>query len=167
MSTLADSTTREVHITRDFKAPRHLVFKAWSDAVGMTKWYAPNGCSIAFKHYEFRPGGRIHSCITTPDGHECWCIGDFREIREPERIVYTMAIGDKDGNAADPKLIGMDPEWPAETLVTVTLTESHGTTTLTLHQTVSEALAKRTGAHPSWLQMLDRLAGQLAAASPL
>ena len=56
----------------------------------------------------------------------------------------------------------MDPEWPRETVVTVTFAERDGRTTVTLHQTVSEALAKRTGAHPSWIQMMGRLAEDLA-----
>jgi hypothetical protein len=42
--------------------------------------------------------------------------------------------------------------------VTVTLAEVRGATLLTLEQNVPESLAKHTGAHPSWLQMLDRLA---------
>lgn len=56
----------------------------------------------------------------------------------------------------------MDPDWPAETVVTVTFTEQHGKTSLTLHQTVDKSLAKRTGAYPSWLNMLDNLANLLA-----
>jgi hypothetical protein len=46
-------------------------------------------------------------------------------------------------------------------VVTVTFEDAGGKTRLTLHQTVSEVVAKRTGAHPSWLAMLDRLAEQL------
>ena len=60
-----------------------------------------------------------------------------------------------------PAAVGMDPDWPLETVVTVTLIPKDGRTMLTLHQTVSESLAKRTGAHPGWLEMLDRLAGEL------
>jgi hypothetical protein len=56
----------------------------------------------------------------------------------------------------------MDPDWPAETVLTVTFAELAGKTRLTLQQTVLESLAKRTGAHPSWIQMLDRLAEDLA-----
>jgi hypothetical protein len=44
----------------------------------------------------------------------------------------------------------------------VTLEEVRGGTKLTLEQTVSEALARHTGAHPSWLEMLDRLAAMIA-----
>jgi uncharacterized protein YndB with AHSA1/START domain len=151
----------EVHITREFDAPRELVFKAWTDAEHMTRWYAPHGCSITFRACEFRVGGAIHSCIKTPDGHNCWCKGVYRNIVASERIEYTMAVADANGNSLTPIEAGMDPDWPAETLVTVTF-EPRGAkgekTLLTLHQTVSETLAKKTGAHPSWLQMLDRLA---------
>jgi hypothetical protein len=49
-------------------------------------------------------------------------------------------------------------------VVTVTLEEEQGQTRLTLQQTVSEALAKRTGAYPSWLQMFERLDAEIATA---
>jgi hypothetical protein len=41
--------------------------------------------------------------------------------------------------------------------VTVTFVEQHGRTTMTLQQTAPESVAKRTGAYPSWLEMLDRM----------
>ena len=61
----------------------------------------------------------------------------------------------------------MDPDWPLETVVTVTFVPKGSRTVLTLHQTVSESLAKRTGAHPSWLQMFDRLAALVASGRAL
>jgi uncharacterized protein YndB with AHSA1/START domain len=81
----------------------------------------------------------------------------------PERIVFSMCIADEQGNTLGPVEAGMDPDWPRETTVTVTFAEQQGKTRLTLHQTVLESLARRTGAYPSWLNMLDRLAGLLAA----
>ena len=152
----------EVLITRTFDAPRELVFRAWTDPALLAAWYAPHGCSIAFRQLDVRAGGAFHSVIRTPDGKDCWCRGIYAELVEPERIVYTMAVADADGNLITPVEAGMDPEWPRETTVTVTFAEQDGRTTLTLHQTVSETIAKRTGAYPSWLQMLDRLEEQLA-----
>lgn len=152
----------EVLITRVFHAPRALVFKAWSDTAHLLRWFAPNGCSIEYRQFEFRSGGKYLSCIHTPNGHQCWCAGDYREVVAPERIVMTMAVADASGNRVAPTAVGMDAEWPEETVLTVTFTEQDGKTTMTLRQTVSEALAKRTGAHPSWLQMFDRLAEELA-----
>ncbi|HTN76658.1 MAG TPA: SRPBCC domain-containing protein [Pirellulaceae bacterium] len=150
-----------VVITRLFNAPRELVFQAWTDPEQLLRWYAPPGCTIRFRTLDVRPGGAYHSCIQTPDGHHCWCSGSYREIVAPERIVYSMAISDEHGHLLTATEAGMDPAWPRETMVTVTFADRGGRTELTLRQTVLESLAKRTGAHPSWLLMLDRLEEQL------
>ena len=157
LSPAKESTSKEVLITRVFNASREVVFKAWSSVDALTHWFAPNDCTIEFKKFEFRVGGEFHHCIRNPHVHDCWCIGTFLEIIEPEKIIYNIAISDKDGNPAQPSDMGMDPEWPAETLVTVLFEDIDGKTKLTLQQAVETALAKRTGAYPSWLQMLDRL----------
>ena len=156
--TLAD---REVLITRTFEAPRDLVFQAWTDPRHLPNWFAPPGCAIEFRSLDVRAGGSFHSCIRTPDGSECWCLGSYREVLAPKVLVFTMGVADSEGNLIDPLAAGMDPEWPRETLVTVLFEEADGITTVTLHHTVSEALAKRTGAHPSSLLMFDRLADLL------
>ena len=156
---------REVLICREFDAPRELVFRAWTDPAHLRRWYAPNGCAVEFARIDVRPGGTFHSCIRSPDGHACWCVGEYREVVAPERLVLTLAVADAQGNRVDPAAAGMDPRWPRETVLTVTFEEAgEGRTRVTLHQTVSEALAKQTGAYPSWLQMLDRLVAHLAAA---
>lgn len=158
-----ESGERMVVITRSFDAPRELVFRAWTDPEQLTRWYAPTGCTIRFVAIDPRPGGAFHSCLRTPDGYECWCKGIYLEIVEPERIVYTLAVTDEHGASVEPSAVGMDPAWPRETVVTVTFSELGGGTKLTLHQTAPESLARRTGAHPSWIEMMDRLAENLAA----
>ena len=146
-----------VHISRIFDAPRELVFKAWTDPEQLLKWYAPTGCKITFPQIDIKPGGSFLSCIHIPDGKECWCKGTYQEVVFPERIVHTMRISDGLGNSISAIEAGMDPEWPEETVLTVTFEDLEGKTRLILHQTVSEALAKRTGAYPSWIIMFDRL----------
>lgn len=147
----------EVLIQRVIKAPRESVFNAWTQPALLLKWYAPTGCTISFPQIDVRPGGEYHSCIHIPAHKDCWCVGRYAEVVAHERIVFTMAVADEHGNRISATDAGMDPDWPAETTVTVTLEDADGHTRLTLHQTVSEALAKRTGAHPSWLIMLDGL----------
>jgi uncharacterized protein YndB with AHSA1/START domain len=71
---------QEVLITRTFDAPRELVFQAWSDPELLVRWFAPRGCTIQFRKLDLRQGGTFHSCICTPQGNECWCIGTYREI---------------------------------------------------------------------------------------
>jgi uncharacterized protein YndB with AHSA1/START domain len=153
---------RSVVITRVFDAPRELVFEAWTDPDHLMRWFAPQGCTVQFRAMDFRPGGAFHCVIRNPRVHDCWSRGVYHEIVVPERIVYSIATADENGDLAEPADVGMDPDWPRETTVTVTFAEEAGKTRLVLHQTVSESLAKRTGAHPSWIEMLDRLAEDLA-----
>ncbi|HKR33564.1 MAG TPA: SRPBCC domain-containing protein [Steroidobacteraceae bacterium] len=156
------SAAGAVRIERVFAAPRELVFEAWTKPEYLLQWYAPRGCTIRFEAIDVRPGGRFHSCIHNPAFGDCWCVGVYREIVRPERIVYTLATADSAGNEIEPAKAGHDPRWPRETLVTVTFEDVRGATKLTLEQNVLESLAKHTGAHPSWLEMLDRLAALVA-----
>ena len=73
------------------------------------------------------------------------------------KIVFTLINADEKGNPIDPADIGMDSDWPQRTLVTVTFIEEDGKTRMTLRQTVSQELAKKTGAYPSWLQMFNAM----------
>lgn len=157
-----DLTDGMVHISRTFYAPREVVFAAWSSAESLARWFAPNGCTIEIRRLDFQTGGSFLTCIRNPHYPECWCTGTYHEIIVPERIVYSMAICDESGARIDSNDAGKDAEWPAETIVIVEFAEEDGQTILTLHQNVLESLAIRTGAHPSWLQMLDRLAECLA-----
>lgn len=159
---VADRSADTIRIERVFAAPRELVFDAWTKAELLLQWYAPHGCTVHFASIDVRPGGRFHSCIRNPRFGDCWIVGVYREIVRPERIVYALATADSEGNEIEPAKAGHDPRWPRQTLVTVTLAQARGGTKLTLEQNVSEALAKHTGAHPSWLEMLDRLAEVIA-----
>ncbi|MBB5038159.1 SRPBCC family protein [Prosthecobacter dejongeii] len=160
----SNPTQGEIFISRHFQAPRELVWEAWTNRDHLTRWHAPEGCEIHFAKFDFRVGGGFHSRIRNPSFGDCWCLGTYLEIVPHERLVYTMAIADAQGNLVLPILAGHDPEWPAETTVTITLTSNvDNTTRLTLHQNVKESLARRTGAYPSWLSMLDRLAEDLVS----
>ncbi|HEY0983904.1 SRPBCC domain-containing protein [Schlesneria sp. DSM 10557] len=156
-----DLAVPQVLIVREFSAPRELVFEAWTSESQLCHWFAPSGCQIRYRKFDFREGGEYHSCILTPDGKECWCRGEYRKIQQPELIEFTMAVSNAAMQPVEPQDVGMDPQWPRETIVTVFLEEIPTGTRLTLRQTVDEALAKRTGAHPSWLSMFDRLAERL------
>ena len=117
----------------------------------------PQGCAVEFVKLDVRLGGSFHSCIRSPQGDECWCVGEYVELVKPERLAYTIALADKAGRRLPASTAGKDADWPSETTVTVTLDEVGDQTRLTLRQSVSEAVARRTGALPSWLQMFDRL----------
>ncbi|MES2679575.1 MAG: SRPBCC domain-containing protein [Bacteroidota bacterium] len=151
------ATKNEVLIRHLFNAPLEVVFNAWSDPVQLKQWFAPDGCSIHYKKLDLREGGTFHSCISNPVHGDCWCMGTYIEIIRDKKIVYSIAISNEREEIVNPTAAGMDPDWPGETLVTITFKAMGSATEVTLHQTVSETVAKRTGAHPSWVQMLERL----------
>ena len=149
--------SNEVFIEETFNASIEKVFSAWTDPEKLMKWYAPDGCTIHFSKIKIETGGQFHSCISNPQFGDCWCIGEYKEVLPNSKIVFTLINADENGNPTNPAEIGMDPDWPGATLVTVTLTEENGKTKLQLRQTVSLELAKKTGAYPSWLQMLNKM----------
>jgi uncharacterized protein YndB with AHSA1/START domain len=151
-------------IERVFDAPRELVFEAWTTPELLLAWFAPRGCTIRFASIDVRPGGRFHSCIHNPAFGECWCVGEYLEVVRPQRIVYSSALADRDGNRIDAAQAGHHADWPRETIVRVTFEEEGGRTRLQLRQNASLALAKQTGAYPSWLEMLDALERELRTA---
>ena len=150
-----------VRVEREIQAPPAMVFDAWTDPDQLTRWHAPRGCSIVFTGLDARPGGGFRSHLVTPDGHKCFVIGTYLEVDRPNRLVYRMEMADEHWQPAEPADLGMDQDWPRQTVVTVTFAEKDGGTLLTLQQTVAETLARQTGALPSWLVMLDQLAQQL------
>jgi uncharacterized protein YndB with AHSA1/START domain len=162
----AAATPRLVTISRVFDAPRERVFRMWSRPELLTRWYAPRRCRLEVLKFEFREGGEFRYRIREPDGGGCLCASIFTEIVPAERIVYSLNFCDEQGRFVTAKSVGAHPDWPDRTIVTVTFVEQHGRTTMTLHQTVAESVAKRTGAHPSWVEMLERLAEHLPAEDP-
>jgi uncharacterized protein YndB with AHSA1/START domain len=151
-----------VRIEQTFEAPREQIFDAWVTQDLLEKWFAPDGCTLHVARLDVREGGGYHWCIKNPSFGECWTIGTYLEVRRPERLVFTATIADADGIPRTPESQGHDPAWPRDTIIRVAFRERAGRTIVALEQDVSEELAKRTGAHPSWLQMLDRLRSQLA-----
>lgn len=152
-----NATTEQVYITYEFNAPIKMVFDAWTQPEQLLQWFAPTGCDLKFESIDVRKDGSFHSCISNPQFGDCWCKGNYLKIDYPNRLVFTMEVADASGNSIPAIDAGMDAEWPDSTTVDVTFTENNGKTTVELRQTVSEAVAKKTGAHPSWILMLDRL----------
>lgn len=85
-------------LTRQFDAPRRKVFEAHSDCKHLMNWWGPRQWPLTYCKMDFRVGGKWHFCMTGPDGTESWGLVIYKEIREPEYIVYEDHFADKDGN---------------------------------------------------------------------
>jgi uncharacterized protein YndB with AHSA1/START domain len=152
-----NSDNKELLITHLFDAPRAIVFQAWTDPEQLKNWYAPDGCTIDFKSIDTKQGGSFHSCIHHPTYGDCWVKGQYLEVRAPEKLVFTMVMSDEEGNAVSSVQAGKTADWPEEQVTTVTFEPIGEQTKMTIHQTVSEEEAKKTGAYQSWVNMFEKL----------
>jgi len=88
ITTLSD---RGIVLTREFDAPRELVFEAHSKCEHLDKWWGPRKYTLALCEMDFRPGGKYRFLHRGPDGDEEHGFrGEYREIVPPERIVWTF-----------------------------------------------------------------------------
>ncbi len=148
---------KELLITHLFDAAPELVFKAWTDPEHLQHWYAPDGCTISFKSIDVSVGGKFHSVINDPVHGDCWIVGDYKEVNAPEKLVFSMLLSNEQGDLVTANAAGKSDEWPEAILTTVTFKPVGNQTKVTLHQTVDELEAKKTGAYQSWFSMFDRL----------
>lgn len=143
---IAPTANRELVITRIIDAPRRLVFKAWTEPEQVACWWGPQGYTTTYCRMDIRPGGRFRLCMRSPDGTDHWKQGVYREIVEPERIVFTFAWEDATGTPGH------------ELLTTVTLADHGSKTKLTLHQAVFKTVAACDDHRTGWTSCLERFA---------
>ena len=140
---------REVTITRVFDAPRALVFRAWTDAEQLARWWGPKGFTNPVCKIDARVGGKLRIHMRGPDGTVYPMNGEIREIVAPERLVFSNIALDAAGNHL------------LKGLTTVTFAEEKGKTTLVLRTravaVVDYAAAYLQGMEAGWTQSIDRL----------
>ena len=167
MAANVEDAENEFTITRVFHASRDLVYKAWTECEHLKHWWGPKGFTVSYCKNDLRPGGMLHYCLKSPDGQDMWGKFAYREIVAPERLVYINSFSDEKGGTARHPL---HQEWPLEILSTVTFSEQHGLTTVTVHwvpinATEGERKTFSSG-HGSmqqgWTGTLDHLATYLA-----
>jgi uncharacterized protein YndB with AHSA1/START domain len=105
----------EIVMTREFNAPRDLVFEAHTSCEHMSHWWGPRKYEVVKCEVDFHEGGTWRIVHRGPDGDEHAFNGEYREIVRPERIAWTFKY---EGAPGDP---GVE---------TLTLEENDGKTTL-------------------------------------
>ena len=152
-----ETNKNDLLITHLFDAPQELVFAAWTDPEQLKHWYAPERCTIEFKSITVKVGGEFHSVINDPVHGPCWIKGRYSEVVTPEKLVFSMILSNENGDSVSAGEAGKSDAWPEAIVTTVTFTPIGDQTKVTLHQTVDEAEAKKTGAYQSWFSMFDKL----------
>jgi uncharacterized protein YndB with AHSA1/START domain len=92
---LTTPSEREIVMTREFDAPRHLVFAAWTKPELLRRWHGVfGGWSMEICEFEARPGGSYQFVWQGSEGQRMRMSGVVREIVAPERIVATERFND-------------------------------------------------------------------------
>ena len=85
----AEPGKQELFITREFDAPRELVFKAYTDPELYVQWVGPHGMTMSIEKWECREGGS-YQFTHERDGHKYSFFGVYHEVLKPERIIGTF-----------------------------------------------------------------------------
>jgi uncharacterized protein YndB with AHSA1/START domain len=121
-ATVALPTDEQILITREFDAPKHLVYKAWTTPELVRRWWHANRGQMTVAEIDLRVGGQWRYVMVTEDGFEVAFHGEYREIVPNERIVSTEVY------EGAPQAEGVEEG----TLNTLTLAEADGRTTMTI-----------------------------------
>jgi uncharacterized protein YndB with AHSA1/START domain len=153
---------KEAVFTRTFEAPRAIVFRAFTDADYLTRWWGPNGYSTIGCSVDLRPGGTFSLVMVSPDGLELPVAGRFEEIVPPERLVY-VNTSDAVPASMRPLLRNYGPTALPEMHITITFEAiTPGRTRLTMSTRFDWAadleFVARRGAPHGWDEALQRLA---------
>jgi uncharacterized protein YndB with AHSA1/START domain len=126
-------------ITREFNAPRDLVWKAWTERDLLMQWFGPKGFTMNAAQLDLRPGGMFHYRQQMPDGKEMWGRFVYRQITPPSRLIWINSFSDPAGGITRHPL-SKDP-WPLQLLTDVSFVENAGKTTVTVTWLPFEASA--------------------------
>jgi len=117
-------------LTREYDAPRQLVFDAWTNPDHLKNWQFPfKGFVCEFLHADIKPGGSSLHKMTAPNGFEMWLLTRYEAITPPESLVFRQYVSNEAGDILpNPQ----NPNWPRELQTTINLREEGGKTRLEL-----------------------------------
>ena len=128
-ATVTLPTDEQILITREFDAPKHLVYNAWTTPELVRRWWSGERGEMTIAEIDLRVGGTWRYVMVAGGDLEVGFHGEFREIVPNERIVSTEVFEGVPGVPG------------GEALNTLTLTETDGCTTLSVlveHKTKEE-----------------------------
>lgn len=117
-------------LTREFDAPRKLVFEAWTQVEHLKNWMFPQkGFMCEYIFAEIKSGGSSLHKMIAPNGQAMWLLTKYEEVRSPDTLVFRQYNSNEAGDILpNPQM----PNWPKELRTTVKLEEQNGKTKLQL-----------------------------------
>ncbi len=162
---LAVALTKPFTISREFAAPRDLVWRAWTEREQLMQWFGPKGFTMPTAKLELKRGGIFLYNLSGPNGVSLWGKFVFREIVPPSKMVWINSFSDAEGGTTRHPF-SKDP-WPLQLLTEVTFTENAGRTTVHILWVPIDATAEeiatfeagRTSMAQGWGGTLEQFSG--------
>jgi uncharacterized protein YndB with AHSA1/START domain len=161
----ASGSEDAVVIERTLDAPAELIWRMWTEPEHFAAWYGPDGGSIPVARMDVRVGGTRLVCmqVETPRGAvTMWFTGEYLEVVENKRLVYTESMSDENGNVMSHADLGMPAGHPTTTEIRMELDDIGGRTRMVM--THAGVPADSPGA-AGWAMALDKLAAHLTGGS--
>jgi len=156
------STDKEIVITREFEAPRQLVWDVWTQPKHVEKWFGPKGFTTRVDKLDFKVGGESSYIMIGPDGTEYPSKGVFQEIVPIEKIVTTDEFGEGFDEIESMKNIDL-PQGMTQTYLFDDLGQRTKLTIIVSHPTVEDREKHEAmGVIDGWNSSLDKVEEYLA-----
>jgi uncharacterized protein YndB with AHSA1/START domain len=98
MEFIVNKEAQTVTITKQFDAPRDLVWDAYTKPELLDQWWAPKPMTSRTKVLEFREGGRRFYAMVAPDGQERWAVQKYTSITPKTNFKFFNAFSDENEN---------------------------------------------------------------------
>jgi uncharacterized protein YndB with AHSA1/START domain len=155
-----DQSDDAVVIERIFDEPIDVIWQMWTSPAHVQAWYGPDGASVPEITLDVKVGGQRRLCmeVATPNGTmRMWFIGEYLEVAEPHRLVFTEAVAPTGGDPAPPADLSSAEH--TVTTITVELEDLGPRTRMLL--THAGIPADSPGAS-GWTMALDKMAAHAA-----
>lgn len=97
----------KLNLEREFEAPVETLFRVWTEQELVSRWWGPEGFTTQHCSVDARVGGTYRVSMRSPNGTDHTNIGEFLEVVPNERLVFTYAWEDEDGQPKHPMMVSV------------------------------------------------------------
>ena len=123
---LKSNMTKQIEVTKTFKAPVEMVWRVWVDPELVKLWWGPKHFISPVAKIDFREGGKSIVSMKAPKemgGQEFYSLWIYIKIIPYQKIEFIQSLCDQDGNKTNPVKLGMPSDFPLDIRTIVTFKE--------------------------------------------
>jgi uncharacterized protein YndB with AHSA1/START domain len=145
-----------VSTERTFNASEAEVWRVWTDADSIKKWWGPKGYTALVVRNDVREGGSYLWAMKSAQGRMFWNTGTYKEVVANKKIVSTLSFCNENGIIIPGSQVSVPGQWPNEITVIVEFSESEGKARVTVTE-VGIPLIVYAPSKIGWAQQFDKI----------